>query len=244
MNFLGALALTASLLHTFNHTLFKGGLFLGAGAIQYATHTKDIEKLGGLIKKMPVTALFVLCFSLAISAIVPFNGFISEWLTYQALFINIAPGQAGAYYFINSVSGGSWARGGTGRSLFCETVRHLFFRTPKGAIMHYMLKRFPFTMNVGMGILAALCLIIGLFPVTILKLIDAVAFSITGSSVLTKLHGGFLIAYYPLQIAQNSISPLIILIALAVIILFSILTLRLIGGKYIERKYGDLGLRL
>ena len=235
--FLGALALTASLLHTFNHTLFKGGLFLGAGAIQYATHTKDIEKLGGLIKKMPVTALFVLCFSLAISAIVPFNGFISEWLTYQALFINIAPGQAGLTILsILSVAALGLA-GALAAACFVKLFGISFLGRPRSNHALHA-KEVPVTMNVGMGILAALCLIIGLFPVTILKLIDAVAFSITGSSVLTKLHGGFLIAYYPLQIAQNSISPLIILIALAVIILFSILTLRLIGGKYIERKYG------
>ncbi|MBP8641399.1 MAG: formate hydrogenlyase, partial [Oscillospiraceae bacterium] len=90
-----ALALSACLLHCFNHTLFKGSMFLSAGSLHYSTHTKNMDELGGLIRKMPVTALFALCGALSISAIVPFNGFISEWLTYQSLFASIIPGQAG-----------------------------------------------------------------------------------------------------------------------------------------------------
>ena len=83
---IGSVAIAAALFHTFNHTIFKGGLFLGAGSIHYATHSKNLEELGGLIRKMPVTAVLVLGGSLAAAAMVPFNGFASEWLTLQAMF--------------------------------------------------------------------------------------------------------------------------------------------------------------
>ena len=85
---LPALALVgfvAALYHTLNHACFKGLLFLGAGSVLQATHTRNMEKLGGLIKRMPRTALFFLVGSAAISALPPLNGFASEWLVFQAL---------------------------------------------------------------------------------------------------------------------------------------------------------------
>lgn len=83
---LAALGLMAALFHTINHATFKALLFLGAGAVIGATHTRNIEKYGGLIRAMPGTALFFLVGSMAISALPPFNGFFSEWLTFQSLF--------------------------------------------------------------------------------------------------------------------------------------------------------------
>jgi hydrogenase-4 component B len=86
---LAALGLAAALFHTMNHATFKALLFLGAGSVIGATHTRNIEKYGGLIKMMPQTALFFLIGSMAISALPPLNGFFSEWLTFQALFQGI-----------------------------------------------------------------------------------------------------------------------------------------------------------
>ncbi|HVI40826.1 MAG TPA: proton-conducting transporter membrane subunit, partial [Anaerovoracaceae bacterium] len=235
--FLGGLALAASLLHTFNHTLFKGGLFLGAGSIQYATHTKDIEKLGGLIKKMPVTAVMVLCFSLAISAIVPFNGFISEWLTYQSLLSIIIPGQTG----INILSILSIAAlamsGALAAACFVKLFGISFLGKPRSE-SSFNATEVPASMNVGMGILAAFCLVIGLFPMLFLKVIDKVVFSLSGTTVTGELQGGFLIAYYPISVSGNSITPVEILFALAIIILAAGAVIRLVGGKVTERKYG------
>ena len=83
-----ALALTAALLHTFNHSLFKSLLFLGAGAVLTATGERDMEHLGGLIHRMPQTAFAFLVGCVAISALPPFNGFVSEWLTFQAILLS------------------------------------------------------------------------------------------------------------------------------------------------------------
>ncbi|MGC8759045.1 MAG: hydrogenase 4 subunit B [Bryobacteraceae bacterium] len=82
---LAALALVAGLFHTLNHALFKGLLFLGAGAVVHASHTRNMEEMGGLIRRMPRTALYFLIGAVAISGLPPLNGFVSEWLTYQAL---------------------------------------------------------------------------------------------------------------------------------------------------------------
>ena len=82
---LSVLAFIASMFHTLNHSIFKGLLFMTAGSIHYSTHTKNIEDLGGLIKKMPWTAMMFLIGSIAIIGLPPLNGFISEWLTLQSL---------------------------------------------------------------------------------------------------------------------------------------------------------------
>ncbi len=235
--FLGGLALAASLLHTLNHTLFKGGLFLGAGSIQYSTHTKDIEKLGGLIKKMPVTAIMVLCFSLAISAIVPFNGFVSEWLTYQSLFSAIIPGQTGVNIVLILSIAALAMSGALAAACFVKLFGISFLGKPRSESSLNAVEA-PASMNVGMGILAAFCLVIGLFPMLFLNVIDRVVSDISGTTVTGELQGGFLIAYYPVGISGNFIAPAEILIVSAIIILASAAVIRLVGGKAAERTYG------
>ncbi len=83
-----ALALTAALLHVFNHSLFKSLLFFGSGAVLTATGERDMERLGGLIHRMPQTAFVFLVGCVAISALPPLNGFVSEWLTFQAILLS------------------------------------------------------------------------------------------------------------------------------------------------------------
>ncbi|MBI5343891.1 MAG: hydrogenase 4 subunit B [Deltaproteobacteria bacterium] len=85
---MSALALTAALYHTLNHAMFKGLLFMGAGAILHSTHERDMEGMGGLIHRMPWTAAVFLVGCVSISALPPFNGFVSEWLTFQAFLLS------------------------------------------------------------------------------------------------------------------------------------------------------------
>ncbi|HDJ94986.1 MAG TPA: hypothetical protein ENG46_01445, partial [Acidilobales archaeon] len=84
LGFGSALGLTAALFHMFNHALLKSMLFLAAGAVIYATGTRDITKLGGLISKTPITALAVLVGGLAVAGLPPLNGFASKLLIYEA----------------------------------------------------------------------------------------------------------------------------------------------------------------
>lgn len=85
MQALAGLAIVAACFHMLNHTAFKSLLFLVAGAVQHATHSTSLEALGGLVKRMPWTAICACVGALAIAGLPPFNGFVSEWLTYQAL---------------------------------------------------------------------------------------------------------------------------------------------------------------
>jgi hydrogenase-4 component B len=96
-----SLALAAALLHVLNHALFKGLLFLGAGAIDRSVHGLGLDKLGGLLRRMPWTGGAFLVGALAIAGLPPLNGFVSEWLTLQAL-VHMAAGsgQTGTSAFV------------------------------------------------------------------------------------------------------------------------------------------------
>jgi len=87
---LAALGLIAGLYHTMNHAMFKGLLFMGAGAVLHATGERNMEEMGGLIHRMPWTAALFLIGCVSISALPPFNGFVSEWLTFQAFLLSPA----------------------------------------------------------------------------------------------------------------------------------------------------------
>lgn len=91
MPLLAALGFAGGLLHILNHSLFKSLLFYSAGNVYLQTHTRNIDQLGGLIKKMPKTALIFLIGALAISGLPPFNGFVSEFLIYSGLFQSLKP---------------------------------------------------------------------------------------------------------------------------------------------------------
>ena len=82
---LSAFAFIAGVYHTFNHMSFKALLFMSAGSVLYETHTKNIEKYGGLIKNMPITAFMFLIAAISISALPPTNGFLSEWMIFQSM---------------------------------------------------------------------------------------------------------------------------------------------------------------
>jgi hypothetical protein len=85
-----------------NHTLFKGLLFLCAGAVYYATGTTNLDKLGGLSKKMPKTSICFLIGAFSISGLPPFNGFVSKWMIYQAAFEHGAA--TGNFFYSTAVS--------------------------------------------------------------------------------------------------------------------------------------------
>src|ERR1039457_2712990 len=87
---LAALALIAALYHTLNHAMFKGLLFMGAGAVLHATNERNMEEMGGLINLLPWTSALFLVGCVSISGLPPFNGFVSEWLTFQAFLLSPA----------------------------------------------------------------------------------------------------------------------------------------------------------
>lgn len=232
-----ALSLMAALFHLINHTIFKGALFLGAGSIHYASHTKDIEELGGLMKKMPYTGIFFLIASLSISAIPPFNGFVSEWITYQSLFMNLGLGTS-VLNILSMLSVAALAMAGAmAAACFIKLIGISFLGLPRSEHAEHA-REVPVTMRVGLGILSFLCVVLGVFPSLALNLIERVNQGIMGISVLKSMQGGSFFIYYPLTINKNMISPLSVLVLGILVIGIVLILVKIIGRRSRERKYG------
>jgi hydrogenase-4 component B len=166
---LATLALIAGLYHTINHAIFKALLFLGAGAVLHATHTRDMEKMGGLIKRMPKTAFFFLMGAVAISALPPLNGFVSEWLTYQSLLQGF--GTTGSLVrLMFPLSGAMLAlTGALAAACFVKAFGITFLAQPRSEPAAQAREVSP-TMLLGMGLLTGACVFLGLFPTAFLTL--------------------------------------------------------------------------
>ena len=131
------LGFCGALLHTLNHSLFKSLLFFGAGSIYQQTHTRNIERLGGLIKKMPITAGLFLIGALAIGGIPPFNGFVSEFIIYTGLFKGLIgfQGISQAILLILSITG-LVIVGGISLATFTKTFGVIFLGTTREELPH------------------------------------------------------------------------------------------------------------
>ncbi len=158
-----ALGLTAALLHVFNHSVFKSLLFFGSGAILSATGERDMEKLGGLIHRMPQTAVLVLIGCMAISALPPLNGFISEWLTLQAIIISPQLPSWGLKLMIPAVGAMLALSAALAAACFVKVFGVSFLGRPRSAeaANAHEVER---SSVIAMGVLAALCFFAGILP--------------------------------------------------------------------------------
>ncbi len=167
------IALIAGLFHTLNHALFKSLLFLNAGAIINATNTRDIEKMGGLIKTIPLTAILFLIGAISISALPPLNGFISELLIFQVFFkSSLIP--IPLVKLILCVSLCILALT-SALSLACFTkVFGLVFLALPRSIEAQNTKEAPLAMILGQSILAFFCVFLGVFAFQIFTLVGEI----------------------------------------------------------------------
>ena len=154
-----ALGVSSGLYHAMNHTLFKGLLFLCAGAVLHETGTTDLGKLGGLSKKMPHTTVLFLVGAFSISGIPPFNGFASKWLIYQATYQKAV--ESGNIGFLMATIVALVTSTLTLASFVKVTQSVFFGQLPKE---YENVKEVSFGMRLAMGILACLCILTGLFP--------------------------------------------------------------------------------
>jgi formate hydrogenlyase subunit 3/multisubunit Na+/H+ antiporter MnhD subunit len=149
-------------LHVVNHALFKGLLFLGAGAVDHACHTREIDRLGGLARAMPRTALLFLVGAVAISGLPPLNGFVSEWLIYLGALRGLhATGTAAAAVVLAAPV--LALVGGLAAACFAKVHGTVFLGVPRSdhvAGAHEA----PRAMLGPMAALAACCVAIGLLP--------------------------------------------------------------------------------
>ena len=161
------LGIVGGLYHALNHTLFKGLLFLTAGAVLYATGTTDLDKLGGLSKKMPKTCICFLVGAFSISGLPPFNGFASKWAIYQALYQKAFYGGGNFIYVIATIA--AVVVSVMTLASFIKVTQAVFFGQTPAALKNT--KEVPFLMRLPMWIMSAACLASGLFYN---KLIDSV----------------------------------------------------------------------
>ena len=157
------LGFTAALLHTLNHSLFKSLLFFNAGSIYQQTHTRDMEKLGGLIHSMPQTAVLFLIGGLAICGLPPFNGFVSEFLLYIGLITGIK--SIGVTYIALMISSlaGLAIIGGISMLTFTKGFGTIFLGLPR-TDLHQQPKEAGLVMRLPQYFILAIMLSIGLFP--------------------------------------------------------------------------------
>ena len=155
-----ALAMCAGLYHVINHALFKGLLFLCAGSVYKATGLRDMEKMGGLIRVMPATALFFLVGAMGISALPPLNGFVGEWLAFQALFAGILQLAGWAKMLIVLSAAALALTSGLTAACFVKAFGIAFLAMPRSKRAQEAKEAGP-SMKAGMGLMAALVVLFG-----------------------------------------------------------------------------------
>lgn len=159
---IASLGFLAGFYHILNHATFKGLLFLSAGSVLHATGTRDMEVLGGLAKKMPYTAVFFFIGSMAITALPPLNGFMSEWITYKSLLLGGSQHYILAR-FVFSLSIVALALTGVLAVMcFVKVYSVIFGGTPRKEEYFKKAHEQPFFMLLGMGVLALGCIGFGI----------------------------------------------------------------------------------
>ncbi|HZC78287.1 MAG TPA: hydrogenase 4 subunit B [Ktedonobacterales bacterium] len=175
-----ALALTAALFHVFNHSVFKSLLFFGAGAVLTATGERDMERLGGLIHRMPQTAFVFLVGSAAISALPPFNGFVSEWLTFQAILLSPALPQWLLKFLVPAIGALLALSAALAAACFVKAFGITFLGRPRTPVAHEAMETDRWSLA-AMFVLAALCLVAGVLPGYFIDALAPVTQGMTGA---------------------------------------------------------------
>jgi hydrogenase-4 component B len=225
---LAALGIVAGLYHTVNHACFKALLFLGAGAVLHATGTRNMEELGGLIRRMPRTALFFLVGACAISALPPLNGFASEWLVFQTLLGGSAIPQPEIAVIMPIAVAMLALTSGLAAACFVKAFGITFLAIPRSAAAEGAHEA-PLSMQSGMAALVAACVGLGLGPALVVPVLGS---TLTGFHGLAPATVAFSLAL-PLRAPGlvGQMSPLLLAAGLALIVGLTLCALRVLGAE-------------
>jgi len=176
------LAMLAVLLHVVNHGLSKSSLFMGSGLIDKYTHTRNMEKLGGLSKKMGQLSVLFLIGVMSISAMPPLNGFLSEWYLYISLIGSVLTNNLYMVYFSVIAIALLSLTGAAAGAAFTKLFGITFLGKPRtenaeNAVEPHVIER------IGIAIPVFLCIFIGIYPYRIISALNAVIFYLTGGTV-------------------------------------------------------------
>ncbi len=223
-----ALGIAGGLYHAMNHTLFKGLLFLCAGAVYYATGVTNLDRLGGLAKKMPQTCVIFLIAAFSISGLPPFNGFVSKWMIYQAAFEKGVSGGIG-YLLVTVVA---LITSVLTLASFMKVAQSVFFGQSRPELAD--VKEAPKTMLVPMWIMAGLCVFTGVCPGLVNRFVIAPAtnavLNVTGyiDTMLGEGYAARIMGVQPVTVSAEEITigywnPWIWLVLFAVVLLAFVL---------------------
>jgi hydrogenase-4 component B len=214
MLFAAALAFTAALLHVFNHSLFKSLLFFGAGAVLTATGERDMEHLGGLIHRMPKTAFLVLIGCAAISALPPLNGFVSEWLTFQAILLSPQLPSWGVKLLIPAVGALLALAAALAAACFVKAYGVTFLGRPRTPAAEAATETDSYSLA-AMLILAALCLLVGILPGIFIDALAPVSSALIGAHMPAQI-GAQWLSIVPIAASRSSYDGLLVFLFIAI----------------------------
>jgi formate hydrogenlyase subunit 3/multisubunit Na+/H+ antiporter MnhD subunit len=210
----GALALTAALFHVLNHALFKSALFFGAGAVLTATGERSLERLGGLIHRMPATTVAVLVACVAISALPPLNGFASEWLLFQAILLSPELPQWGLKLAVPAVGALLALSVALAAACFVRLYGIAFLGRPRSdaAASAHEVDRWSLAAMLG---LAGLCVAAGVLPGLVIDALAPVATRLAGVPMPPQMGVAWL-SIVPIAESRSSYNGLLVLVFIAV----------------------------
>jgi len=210
MKLAAALALTAALFHALNHSLFKSLLFFGAGAVLTATGERDMDRLGGLIHRMPFTSIAVLVGCVAISALPPFNGFVSEWLMFQAVLQSPELPQWALKIMVPAVGVLLALAAALAAACFVKVYGVAFLGRPRSVAAETAPEVDRYALA-AMFILAALCLLAGILPGIVIDALAPVTTQMLGSRMPIQANEAWL-SIVPVAESRSSYNGLLVMV--------------------------------
>jgi formate hydrogenlyase subunit 3/multisubunit Na+/H+ antiporter MnhD subunit len=235
-----ALALSAALFHVLNHSLFKSLLFFGAGSVLGATGERDMEHLGGLIHSMPKTAFAFLLGSAAISALPPLNGFASEWLTFQAIFLSPGLPQWGLRLITPAVGAMLALSAALAAACFVKAFGVTFLGRARSEVAANARETDRFSLAAMFG-LCSLCVLAGVAPGLVLDALRPAVAGLVGAGLPLESARPFL-SIVPAEMSRNGYSGLLIFLFVASSAAFtSVLVHRLAGRRTRRSPAWDCG---
>jgi hydrogenase-4 component B len=214
MKLAAALAFTAALLHVLNHSFFKSLLFFGAGAVLSSTGERDMDKLGGLIHRMPYTSFAVLVGCVAISALPPFNGFVSEWLMFQAVLQSPDLPQWALKIMVPAVGAMLALAAALAAACFVKAFGVTFLGRPRGAAAETAVEVDRYSLS-AMFILAALCLLAGILPGFVIDALSPISLEILGGRMPIQANEAWL-SIAPIAEGRSSYNGLLVMVFITI----------------------------
>jgi hydrogenase-4 component B len=228
-----ALAFVAALFHVLNHSLFKSLLFYGAGAVHAATQLRSMEHLGGLIHRMPVTAFAFLVGAMAISALPPLNGFVSEWLTFQAILISPQLSAWGLKFLIPAVGAMLALSAALAAACFVKAVGLVFLGRPRSSAAQVAFDAHP-TSKAAMLALVALCVAAGILPGYVIDALAPLSVQFVGGALPVQAEQSWL-TIVPIDPSRSSYNGFILFAFIAAAALLTALVIHRVASRSIRR---------